>query len=402
MITVCILGKNIRKTVETLLENDLSDIEQIIINTDFPVETDIPVDVINTETENKSKIRNEMIKISKGEYILWLSENAELEDSTIEELVEVVEDLPDADVVYPNEILIIGKEEDVKTFTDWYGNEKSLIQSLTIENYLPEWGVLTKKDIFLKLGMFDESFEDYEFYDFVYKNLKNLRLKNSDLSFVTNRITESFIDTSYRSKTLRDILGIYDWKKEIFPSLSWDKDEKLAFGTAYTIIGDKLYNYYDLYNASDYYRKSLLSYHNQISLKKLINTLVQMGLFDKALELTTEEQGLSQKEVEEVSQRIKQFRELVLKLEKAVEEGKAGDILVSINDIVSIYRGAPIYNILGVIYAIKGELENSYRFFYKAVTMNPLDEDILKNLIDVAEKLGKKDKVKGLINRLLG
>ncbi len=402
MITVCIIGKNIRKTVETLLENDLSDIDQIITTTDFPLETDIPVEVINAETENKSEIKNKMIKISKGDYILWLSENTELEDSTVEELVEVVEDFPDADIIYPNEILIIGKEEDVKTFTDWYSNEKSLIQSLTLENYLPEWGVITKKEMFLKLGMFDENFEDYEFYDFIYKNLKNLKLKNSDLSFVTNRITESFIDTSYRSKTLRDILGIYDWKKEIFPSLSWDKNEKLAFGTAYTIIGDKLYNYYDLYNASDYYRKSLLSYHNQISLKKLINTLVQMGLFDKALELTTKKQGLSQKEVDEVSQRIKQFKELVLKLEKAVEEGKAGDILVSINDIVSIYSGAPIYNILGVIYALKGELENSYRFFYKALTMNPLDEDILKNLIDIAERLGRKDKVKGLINRLLG
>ena len=402
MITVCILGKNIRKTAETLLENDLSDIRQIITTTDFPLEIDIPVDVINTQTENKSEIRNKMIKISKGDYILWLSENSELEDSTIEELIDVIEDFPDADIIYPNEILIIGKEEDVKTFTDWYDNEESLIQSLTLEDYLPEWGVVTKKEIFSRLRMFDESFEDYEFYDFVYKNLKNLKLKNSDLSFVTNRITESFIDTSYRSKTLRDILGIYDWKKEIFPSLSWDKDEKLAFGTAYTIIGDKLYNYYDLYNASEYYRKSLLSYHNRVSLKKLINTLVQMGLFDKALELTTQDQGLSQEEVEEVSQRIKQFRDLVSKLEKAVEEGKAGDILVSINDIASIYSGAPIYNILGVIYAIKGELESSYRFFYKAVTMNPLDEDILKNLIDIAEKLGKKDKVKGLVKRLLG
>ena len=402
MITVCILGKNIRKTIETLFENDLSDIDQIVTTTDFPMETDIPVDVINTETENKSEVRNKMIKISKGDYILWLSENSELEDSTIEELMDVIGDFPNADIIYPNEILIMGKEEEVKTFTDWYDNEKSLIQSLTLEDYLPEWGVVTKKDIFSKYGMFDESFEDYEFYDFIYKNLKNLKLKNSDLSFVTNRITESFIDTSYRSKTLRDILSMYDWKKEIFPSLSWDKDEKLAFGTAYTIIGDKLYNYYDLYNASEHYRKSLLSYHNRISLKKLINTLVQMGLFDKALELTTQDQGLSREEVEEVSQRIKQFKDLVFKLEKAVEEGKAGDILVSINDIVSIYNGAPIYNILGVIYAIKGELESSYRFFYKAVTMNPLDEDILKNLIDVAERLGKKDKVKGLIKRLLG
>jgi len=171
MITVCILGKDIKKTVETLFENDLSEVNQIITTADFPVKTEIPVEVI----------------------IFWLSENTELEDSTVEELTDIIEDFPDADIIYPNEILVIDSEEEVRTFNDWYGNERSLIQSLTLENYLPEWGVITKRSIFSKTGMFDENFEDYEFYDFLYKNLKNLKIKNSDLSFVTNRIKDSFI-----------------------------------------------------------------------------------------------------------------------------------------------------------------------------------------------------------------
>lgn len=401
MLTVCIIGKFPDKTIKTLLENDLSEVEEIII-TDPEVAIIHPkIRTIDVRSDNKAVIKNKLIDESSQDYILWLSSDNELEDTSIEEFIDEIEDNPDADIIYANEIIKIGDDEDIRNFSDYYGAENTLIQALTLEDELPEWGVVTKKSIFDRLGKFNEEYEDYEFYEFLYKNLKNLRLKLAEFTFITFNLRDTFIDTSFRSKALRESVKIYDWKKEIFPSLSWDKNENLAYSTAYTMIGDKLFNYFDFYNASEYYRKALLSFHNQISLKKLINTLVMMGFFDKAKSITSTEQGLTEQEVQEITENIDKIQQLVKELEFAIEEGKAGDILISAPDILSVYQGAPMYNILGIVYALKGEFQTAYRLLYKAVTMNPLDEDILYNLIDIADKIGKKEKVEKLVKRLL-
>ncbi|WP_297453682.1 glycosyltransferase [Persephonella sp.] len=401
MLTVCIIGKSPDKTIKTLLENDLSEVEEIIITDPDTAIVHPKIRIVDINSDNKAVIRNQLIDESSQDYILWLSSDNELEDTSIEEFIDDIEDNPDADIFYANEIIKIEDEEDIRNFSDYYETEDALIQALTLENEIPEWGVVTKKSIFDRLGRFNEEYEDYEFYEFLYKNLKNLRLKLAEFTFITFNLRETFIDTSFRSKALREALSIYDWKKEIFPSLSWDKNENLAYSTAYTMIGDKLFNYFDFYNASEYYRKAILSFHNQVSLKKLINTLVMMGFFDKAKSITSTEQGLTEQDVQEIIENIDNISKLVKELELAVEEGKAGDILVSSSDILSVYQGAPIYNILGVVYALKGEFHTAYKLLYKAVTMNPLDEDILYNLLDVANKIGKKEKVEKLVRRLL-
>jgi tetratricopeptide (TPR) repeat protein len=402
MISICIIGNNPEKTLKTIQENDLSDVKEIIVMSKVNEDLEVPIKSIAIKTENKAVIRNKMIEKSEGDYILWLSENNEIEDSTIEELKEITEEFPDADIIYPNEILKIEDEEEVRNFSDLYKQESVILQSLAIENHIPQWGVLTKKEIFNKYGNFNESYEDYEFYDFVYKNIKSLTLKHADLSYVTTWQEDTFVDTSYRSKTLRDILNIYNWQKEIFPSLNWKQNQNLAYATAYTMIGDQLSKYLDLFNAAEFYRKALLSFHNQVSLKKLINTLINMGLFEKARALTSIQQGLSVKDVEEITDKIKSIESLTEELEKAVEEGKAGDILVASNDIMDTYQGAPIYNIFGVIFALKKEFDTAYKFLYKAVTMNPVEENYLYNLLDVAEKLNRKENIKGLLQRLIG
>ncbi|MCX7737852.1 MAG: hypothetical protein N2Z80_00320 [Hydrogenothermaceae bacterium] len=74
---------------------------------------------------------------------------------------------------------------------------------------------------------------------------------------------------------------------------------------------------------------------------------------------------------------------------------------MAMNDVYEVYQGTPILNIIGVVEYFLGNLDNAYNSFYKAVTMNPIDEDILQNLVDVAKQLKREEKVKGLMNRLL-
>jgi tetratricopeptide (TPR) repeat protein len=126
-----------------------------------------------------------------------------------------------------------------------------------------------------------------------------------------------------------------------------------------------------------------------------------MGLFDQAKQIVSKEQGLSQEDIEDFNRYISKIENLIKEIEKKVEEGLIDEVLYSLNDVIQVYQGAPIYNIAGVLHFYKGDLINAYRFFYKAVIINPLEENILRNLSDVAKQIGKEEEVISLINRIL-
>ncbi len=394
--SACIITNN-EKNLDRLLsslEPNKEYISQIIVSGESEQENVLSLHV---DSPNEAVHRNACLEAAKSDYILWLSPEIELEDETLEVFADVLEETPDIDILYPNEVFIDEEDEMIKNYEDWHGKEELLLQALSLENHLPKWAVLTKKSTIEKLGGFNPAYDDYSFYALIYKNLKNLSLKLSDLSFINNYTKQSFVDTSYRSRLLRDVMQLYPMQ-EIFPSLGWE-NENLALATASTLIGDALAKYYDFFNAATFYRNALLSFHNQETLKKLIEAYVQMGLFDEAKKLL-ETQDVPKERREEIKERIEQTQKLVQNIEKSIQEGHAAQILGAANDIISYYEGAPIYNVLGVIYTLNGDLENAYRFFYKAATMNPIDQDILANLTQIAKKLGKEEDVIALYNRM--
>ncbi len=359
-------------------------------------ETDAVPANVSTEGSLAHKL-NHIISTAKSAYILLLSGDIELEEETLEEFAEVVEEYPDADIIYPNEVFIIGDEEQIKNYDDWYQKEQLLLPSLAIEDHLPQWAVLVKKETIQKLGGFDPKYGEHAWYAFIYKKLDKLRLKLSDLSFVNHYLTQTFVDTSYRSLLVREITSSHPLH-QIFTSLDWEQ-EAIALATANTLIGDRLAAYYDYFNAAKYYRNALTAFHNQESLKKLLESYYQMGLFDEMKNLLqTQEPSPTLKE--EYDEKIEKTSKLIKELEKAVQEGKAQQVLMAAQDIAQFYQGAPFHNILGVVHYLKGEPENAYRFFYKAVTMNPLDNDIIQNLVYLAKQLHKEDEVIGLMTRL--
>ncbi|WP_456395463.1 hypothetical protein [Desulfurobacterium sp.] len=357
------------------------------------------VEFLNISSVNKAFLRNRLIEVATSPYVIYLSENSSLDDDTFEELFSSLEDRPDADIVYPNEVILWGDEETIRNFDEYAGREVELLQSLAIENLLPEYGSLIRTDFIKERGGFDERFADYEFYDFLYKNIKKLRLKWAEFAFVNHELAETFIDTSYRSLSVREVINIYDWRRDIFPLLGWDDDENIALSTANTIIGDRLSFYIDFLNASEFYRRSLFCFHNTISLGKLFDTYILMGRFDDAFALLGE--GFTSEEMSDRKERLFNVKKIVSELEKAVQDGNLKEVIAAMNDVADYYKGAPIHNIMGVIAYLTGDFNGAYKFFYKAVTMNPLEEDFLMNLTDMAKKLGKEDEVVGLIDRLV-
>ncbi len=401
-VSVCILNESensLNETIDSLKEGK-DFIAEIIYAGKKQNNVDEDIKYLNLNTDNKALQRNKLLEEANSDYILWLSDNSQIEEGLLEEFIEVLEETPDAEVIYPHEIVVMENNEQIKNFADLYNNESLVLNDLPLEKNIPEYGVLTKKSIFENLGKFDEDFKEYEFYRFLLLNIKTLKLKLSDLSFVRVK-PKTFIDTSYALKTYRDTLNVYSLEKDIFPHLSWDENRELAQSTAYTMIGDALASYHDFYNATDYYRKALISFHNKHTLEKLIKAYVDMGLFENAKQLLSKEQGLSEEEIEKYKSDIEKIEKLISELEKGVEEGKLDEVLYALNDVIQIYQGAPIYNIAGVVQFYKGDIQSAYRFFYKAVIINPLEENILRNLTDIAKQIGKEEEVIALVKRIL-
>jgi len=400
--SICIFDTQVQnngleKTKQSLEKNQKFISEIIVTTSNSKINETKDIRYLNVQSPNIANHYNNALQEAHSDYLLFLSPNIELEDETLEEFAEIVEEYPDADIIYPNEVIIAGDEEKIKNYSDWYGKEKELISSLAIEDHLPQWAVLVKKETLQKLGGFDPKYGEHSWYAFIYKNLENLKLKLSDLSFVNHYDTSSFIDTSYRSLLIRDIVKQYGFHK-LFPALNW-KNENIALATANTLVGNRLAIYYDYFNASNFYRNALLAFHNQETLKKLLEAYYQMGLFEE-MEKLLQTQDANPELIQDYEEKIKNTQELIKALENSIKEGHAAEILMAASDIAQYYQGAPIYNILGVIHFIKGDLLEAYRFFYKAVTMNPLDNDIIHNLIDLAKQLKKEDEVIGLMNRL--
>ena len=366
------------------------------------VELECPVKFLELKGETKGKIRNALTEAAQTDTILFLSATTILEEDAIEELLEERE-ATQADIVFPNVIFQVGGKEEVKNFEQPFGKELNLVASLSIEDYIPEWGILTSKSVVEKGKGFDSSLDDYDFYDFLYKNISWLKIRLAELTYITQKIEDSFIDTSWRSYVLRKrVLQNFDWERELFPFLSWHKKPEAAEATALTIIGNKLSSYYDFFNATDFYRRALLKFHNQESLRCLINAFKTMGLFEEAKELLSPEQGVPEETISSERQLIENIESIIKELEKAVEDGKVFEVITAIQDIVPIYEGAPIYNILGVLSWIQKKEEEAYRFFFKAVTMNPINQDYLFNLTSMAKLLKKEEEVKKLIQILVG
>lgn len=400
-VLVCGRGEITSKFLEGLSLNSRF-IKEVIFPEDVlskksDIDFDFHAKFIDRGSQNNAQWRNKLLKEASSELVLFVDLSTYLDEDYILELLEEKED---ADVVFGNPIIIFNDQEEVVNLEQVYGKEKTLLTSLSLESFVPEYGVLMDKKIFEK-EEFDEYLDDFEFYDFLYKNISWLKLKLSELSYFSQEMKDSFIDTAWRSFVLRKIIQMYDWKEDIFPYLSWKEKPEIAKATALTIIGEKLAEYLDFLNANMFYREALLSFHNKKSLLGLINSLKQMGEFEKIYELLSVNQGFSKEEVDRELGLIDSIKKLINELERMVEEGKYFEVLASISEVTEVYKGAPIYNILGVIHWSGKDLENAYRYFYKAVTMNPVDKDFYFNLLNTANSLGREKKVEKLFSILL-
>jgi len=376
---VLILGENIDPRLLVTLKNNQSFIRTIFSTTPLP----FPNNLVVTPCSNLVTTLNQMLAHA-SHHTIWFQGSSNPDEELFEEYAHILQHAS-FDLIYPNYITKKG----IKNFHNWENKNLELLQTFNIEKEIPHWGIYYKNDSFL-----DPQMDSFAFYDKLYCNITNLRITLADTIFVEEQMRE-FSDKSYKSKTLRKIIEIYDFQKELFTHLDW-KREKIAQATAYTLIGNLLFELKDYFNASVHFHQALNIFHNRLSAQNLIRSYIQMGLFNDAKNLVKTQLD---KDQEVWLEQIENFHTLIYQLEKKVQNNQIEELQKIKKDLFNIYDGALLYNIYGVIEFHMQNYTDAYNNFYNAAYRNPIDPDILQNIAMAAKKINKEDQVIALYER---
>ncbi len=165
-------GKYLLETVESVLKQTYKDFEVIIINDGSPDNTrevaeglisqnpEFSIRLINQRNSGQPAIsRNRGIAAAYGEYILPLDGDDMIAPEYLEEAVRILDNDPDVDLVYPDQLHIYPDKTRIYGFGDWDPAK------LARENYLP-YCSMYRKSVWEEVGGYRTNVVGYEDWDF--------------------------------------------------------------------------------------------------------------------------------------------------------------------------------------------------------------------------------------------
>jgi glycosyltransferase involved in cell wall biosynthesis/GT2 family glycosyltransferase len=173
--------------------------------------------------------RNFAIGEAYGQYILWLDSDDVLMPDILARYAAFVERYPEVDVFYSDLHVTDADLNIIQTthYQDWYRRKDELIAHQMVSNFLPNGGSLVKRDLYDRIGGFDEAFKrahDYDFYSRAagtaeFKKLDGVvmkyRLHDDNMSSPTMQF-----DTVFESRVAVNMLNRYR-PEQLFPQLPW-------------------------------------------------------------------------------------------------------------------------------------------------------------------------------------
>ncbi len=236
----------------------------------------------NEKNLGRPKTRNRCIEEAKGEYLLWLDDDDRLLPDTLSDYVKIINTYPDVDVVY-GKLLELGTNKLFIDPNDYCDNKKELVNNLFFGCVIPNPATMVKKDLYKRIGNYDESFlraQDYELWTRAAMNgalfkkcdevVCEYRIHQNNIS-VSN---DGLLDFSYESLIGRKMLSS-DNLQDIFYYL----DEEFEI---YQTISKRLRDYLDFFNAF-YYGIDFLE--NEMVRNQKVLLLLQMGEIEVAQKL---------------------------------------------------------------------------------------------------------------------
>jgi len=230
----------IEEAIESVLIQNYQNIELMIINDGSTDNTeqivkkfnDQRISYISQENAGASSARNNGIKRSNGEFIMILDHDDMMTPDFISQHLKAFEENPQADLVYCDDCLIDDKGNPVRVITrPEYTDRKHLIRDLFRCGFpVVPFRTCIKRDVFDKIGFFDEKLKIAEDYDMIKRFVKHgLVARHLKGDYYLRRIETNSLSrnhTAAKAKFHFDVVKsfteLFDYE-QLFPDVQWDK-----------------------------------------------------------------------------------------------------------------------------------------------------------------------------------
>jgi glycosyltransferase involved in cell wall biosynthesis len=179
-----------------------------------------------------SHARNVAIQQARGEFIVSLDADDMLTPDFISKHLIELEKHPDADMVYCDDLLIDEDDKPIRTIKRQnYKNRKSLIRDLFRCGFpIVHCRHFVRKNIFDRIGLYDESLIVGEDYDLMRRFVKeDLKLYHLPENLCLRRVVDSSLSRKFsveKAKSHFDVVKRYADTfscDELFPDVDWNK-----------------------------------------------------------------------------------------------------------------------------------------------------------------------------------
>ena len=294
LISICIptynRSKFIGEAIDSALNQTYQNYEIIIVDDGS---TDNTEEVVKNFNSPKIKYfkklhtgapstRNFAINKASGEFISWLDSDDKLMPNTLSAHVNKLCKFKDADVIYGD--LIMTNQNNIPlrkiTYNDWYQKNDALLSAIIKENPLPNIGSIVKKNVYERVGLFDEKFiraHDYEWWSRAantiiakYNPIEAIywRQHGGNLGAGSNKK----VDYSYEVRIILSLLEKHQIN-QLFPYLNWsDSNFRISTSAALEEISITIAKF-GFYDVSLKLAKQAAVIHSSNQLQLLINQL---------------------------------------------------------------------------------------------------------------------------------
>ena len=167
------------------------------------------------------KARNQAILVSTGELIAFLDSDDWWENDYISSRAEVFSD-SNYNYYYCNTKIYYEKIKKSKIYKNYDLPSGQIFDSLSRDYFIIISGVIFKKEIFLKFGMFNENFNIIGDYEFIMKISKSTNAHSINLPLINYRVHENNFSKIYSKM-------FYEEYKTWFEACSNDKRDLFFF-----------------------------------------------------------------------------------------------------------------------------------------------------------------------------